>query len=821
MDKIIMKYNPAFWLPEELVASFVVRYGELETIMRTIKENVTKSNQHILVIGPRGIGKTMLVLRAAEEIRRDKELNEKWYPLVFSEESYQVSTCGEFWLEALFHLGQQTKDEHWQKTFEELRDEKDEKRLRERALAQLMDFADEQKKRLLLVVENLNMLLGDQLRDEDGWALRHTLQNEQRIMLLASATSRFEQVDVEGKPMFELFRFVNLKPLDEAECRALWAFVTDQKPNDRRMRPLKILTGGNPRLLAIVSNFAAKMSLKELMSDLMRLVDEQTEYFKSHLDNLPAVERKVYIALAEIWDPATARKVAETARLDVNKTSSLLARLIERGAVVEANGKARSKLYQVAERMYNIYYLMRRRGATSERVKALVHFMVSFYGPGELVEVVKGIAEEACGLTPTERTDHYMAYVGVFSKVRDESVLYKIFGSTPRSFFEGSDIPISLKKLFEGFEQTELPRRIIDLHEKSESIRNNPKELEKEEKYFRDFVRDHPKNYGGLVGLGTFLRIFTNNLDEAEKIYREAVRIAPKEFLAWLQLGSLLVGRGHFEEAEQAFSKAVEFSLKHKSEYWLVFGGLCQTKGRLDIAERAYRKAIELNPKDKDAWFALGTLLGKYIGNYDDSVDALEKVVNIDPNSAAGWNNLGLALENSRKFEEAEEAFREAIKLEKEPAYILANLGGLFILRGQDEDGEKWLREALKKDSNLYTAAGSLGVLLINNDLRRNEGFEILRELTKNPEVPKNDIDFATELIVSVAAFGYGREAIDILKESPWAGALEPVVVALRLILGEDVKAAAEIMEVAKDVVKRIEELRKKIGIAKKGNTKE
>lgn len=166
-----------------------------------------------------------------------------------------------------------------------------------------MDFADEQKKRILLVVENFNMLLSDQLNDEDAWAMRHTLLNEPRIMLLASATSRFEQVEIEGKPMFDLFRYIDLKPLNEAECRALWSAVTRQKPNDSRVRPLEILTGGNPRLLTIISSFATNMSLKELMSDLLHLVDEHTEYFKSHLDNLPAVERKVYLALAEIWGP--------------------------------------------------------------------------------------------------------------------------------------------------------------------------------------------------------------------------------------------------------------------------------------------------------------------------------------------------------------------------------------------------------------------------------------------------------------------------------------------------------------------------------------
>jgi tetratricopeptide (TPR) repeat protein len=816
VDKVIMKYNPAFLSPEELVASFVVREGELETIMRIIKENVTKSNQHILVIGPRGIGKTMLVLRTAEEIRRDKELGEKWYPLVFSEESYQVSTCGEFWLESLFHLGQQTKDERWQQTYEELREEKNVKRLSERALAQLMDFADKQGKRILLVVENLNMLLGDQLSDEDGWALRHTFLNEPRVMLLASAVSRFEQVEVEGKPMFELFRFLELKPLDEQECRLLWASVTGKDVADARVRPLQILTGGNPRLLTIVASFAANMSLKNLMKDLIRLVDEHTEYFKCHLDNLPATERKVYLALAEVWDPATARQVAKVARLEVSKTSALLGRLIERGAVVEANGKAHSKLYQIAERMYNIYYLMRHQGAPSGRVRAVVNFVVSFYELKELVTVAKCIAEEACQLALADRGDHYMAYEGVVSQIGNKSLVYRIIGSTPRDFFEGTAVPIYLKKVFETFEEREPTRRIFDLYEKSESIRNNPKELEKEQRYFRDFVRKHPQNYGGLIGLGIFLHVFMNRFDEVEKILREATQIAPKRHPAWLGLGLVLTELGRFEETETIFSNLTDMSPKEMSTLWVMFGRESQKHGRLDITERAYRKAVEINPKDKIAWFELGTLLGRDLERYAESANALKKMVNLDPKNAGAWHNLGLTLQESGKFEEAEKAYRKVIKLEKKPAQTWGLLGNLLLQTDRINESEQCFRKAIELDKKQYIASLSLILIMAADASRREEWQGLLKELVKNTEAVEENVAFATIMLIAIAVCGYEREVLEILRESPWAEALEPVVVALRLRLGEDVKAAAEIMEVAKDVVKRIEEGRKQIEDEKK-----
>ena len=81
------------------------------------------------------------------------------------------------------------------------------------------------------------------------------------------------------------------------------------------------------------------------MADLLDLVDDHTEYFKSHLETLAAQERRVYLALADLWKPATTREIAERARLDTSKCSAHLARLTERGAVEVTGGSARRKLY--------------------------------------------------------------------------------------------------------------------------------------------------------------------------------------------------------------------------------------------------------------------------------------------------------------------------------------------------------------------------------------------------------------------------------------------------------------------------------------------
>jgi len=384
-----MKNNPAFLSQEELIQSFVVRQVDLDLIIETVKENTGNSNQHILIIGPRGMGKTMLVLRAMAYIVNDKELNSQWYPIVFSEESYEVFTAAEFWLRAVFHLSNQTKDENLIQVHDGLKEEKDEKRLYERALACLLDFADQHKRRLLLVVENINMLMEDQIGADETWDIRHTLLNEPRIMLVGTAPSRFDEIGNAGKAMFDLFKIHHLEPLGTKDSKLLWEHLTGQEVEENKIRPIQILTGGNPRLQVIISSFAAGTSFRELMKQLTFLIDEYTTYFKSNIESLPSLERKVFVTLANIWEPAEAARVARDARINVNITSSLLKRLESRGSVSITKSSGRKKSYQVTERLYNIYHLMRISGSQSNRVQAVADFMVIFYYSEELTNKKK------------------------------------------------------------------------------------------------------------------------------------------------------------------------------------------------------------------------------------------------------------------------------------------------------------------------------------------------------------------------------------------------------------------------------------------------
>ena len=245
------------------------------------------------------------------------------------------------------------------------------------------------------MIENLQALC-ENVDEDFGWQLRGALQSEPRIVLLASATSRFDELENPQEAFFELFRIVSLGPLTTDECRCLWQSVTGDRVGGRDIRPLEILTGGNSRLLAIVAGFSEHRSLRRLMEELVRLVDAHTEYFRGHLEVLPKAERRVYVAVLDLWQQSGTGEIAERARMDVRAVSTMLGRLVRRGAVLRrpSNSSSRS-LYVAAVPLYSIYYKLRRERDEAAVVESLIQFMLAFYDSFELYAIFDRLWSEA------------------------------------------------------------------------------------------------------------------------------------------------------------------------------------------------------------------------------------------------------------------------------------------------------------------------------------------------------------------------------------------------------------------------------------------
>ena len=387
-------YNPAHLTPDELKDSFVARQDTLADMLRVLSEQTLGHPcQHMMLIGPRGMGKTTLGLRFLYAIADDPDLSERWQPVAFHEESYGIVNLADFWIHALRHLTRAIGESRWEERAEALTSkEGDQERAAAYALAELTDFSRQSGKRLILFVENLDAVIG-QIHDErEIHNLRATLIERSEILLLGSANAFFDAIRGYGEPLYEFFRVFKLDGLGEIDAQKILNAVANgegrpelSKTLNRehaRLETIRRLTGGNPRLLSLACRLLIESPLGSAVEDLERLVDEQTPYFKARIEVLPVQARKVFHCLAEGWRPLLAKEVAAAAKLTSSHASAQLKQLLEKGYAREVHlPRAKRTRYEVSDRFYNIYYLLRFSRSRRDRLERLVEFLHCVFGP--------------------------------------------------------------------------------------------------------------------------------------------------------------------------------------------------------------------------------------------------------------------------------------------------------------------------------------------------------------------------------------------------------------------------------------------------------
>ena len=413
-------YNPAHLTPDELKRTFVARQDTLEELLRLIGEQLPgRPCQHMMLIGSRGMGKTTLGLRFLYAIGDNTELSEHWQPVAFHEESYGVVNLADFWVAALRHLTRATEENRWADRADALiSSEHDTQRLAAYGLAAIMDFSQESGKRLILFVENIDTVFGQMQDEREIYELRATLMERPEILLLGSANAFFDAIGSYGQPLYEFFRIFKLDSVGEEDARRLLMTTAEREGRPEvyknlslehgRLEIIRRLTGGNPRLLALACRMLIEAPLGSAMEDLERLIDEQTPYFKALVEGLPVQARKVFHCLSEGWRPMLAKEVAQAARLSSSHASAQLKQLLEKAYVREVRLRHEKRTrYDVADRFYNIYYLLRFSRTSRDRLERLVAFLHELFGPAPMRGMYPAAIEKprATGANAEERSE--------------------------------------------------------------------------------------------------------------------------------------------------------------------------------------------------------------------------------------------------------------------------------------------------------------------------------------------------------------------------------------------------------------------------------
>ena len=388
------KYTPDEMPQEEFLERFVVRNEIFEEIFDDIKTSDYKvANQHYIIIGQRGQGKTTLLRKLQIEVENDKRLSKFLLPVKFAEEQYQIRSLSRLWEEVADYL-QSIYEDEFPTVLDVMEEHFEDDDYELKAFSYLESAIKKKKKKLLLLIDNIDELIG-KLSEKEQRRLREILLSSSSFRIVGASTKMLEQHYDYGKPFYEFFKIIKLKGFTKEESIAFLRSIGkgEQKEkmeaiiknNPARIETLRQLTGGVPRTLVMLFDIFLDEG-GNAFDDLLKVLDEATPLYKHRIDELPAQLQELVHTIAINWDGMYTAEIAKKTRLSTKIISAQLGKL-EKYDIIESESAGKNKIYKIKERFFNIWYLMRfGRKKDRQRVEWLVKFLESWYTQEELDE---------------------------------------------------------------------------------------------------------------------------------------------------------------------------------------------------------------------------------------------------------------------------------------------------------------------------------------------------------------------------------------------------------------------------------------------------
>ena len=352
----ISAYTPSNTDPAILKRIFVQREKLLERIVDRLSHSMTTGDKHhILLIGPRGSGKTHLVSLAAWELQQREDLRDVMRIAWLGEDD---SFTG--FIHLAFGIAAQLAQEYPEEFPADFKDAVRGLPSDDAALSVLRTVVDQlQDRNLILITENMDHTfrgLGD--AGQKHW--RAFLQETRRIATLATSQQLFAGVSDRKEAFFGFFDIQHLAPLSVDEARELIRRISveqdkpelvgylDSAEGRYRIRALHYLAGGNHRMYVLLAEFLTKESLEDLVTAFEDLAHDMTPYFQERMRSLPDQQRQLVQCLCDAEGALTVKQIAEETFIEERSCSKQLGNLKSKG-YVRSEKRGKESYYDMAE----------------------------------------------------------------------------------------------------------------------------------------------------------------------------------------------------------------------------------------------------------------------------------------------------------------------------------------------------------------------------------------------------------------------------------------------------------------------------------------
>ena len=323
-------FHPHFspWLADqEQLSRTLVGHHDIIRDFLACLQSIEKGSpaNHMLLVGPRGIGKTHVLCLVGHYVSGRLPIpagwtgpSASWVCVLFTEEEYAgQNSLANFLLSMFVKLREMLPSEQFLDLPAQIHDEADQSVI-DCCFEHLERFHAARGRKVLLLIDNLQKIPRAVVRGRAP-ALRSFLSRNNLLALLGSAPSVFREVMDQKAAFHDFFEIRILTELDNEQALELLSrrFEEDGRQHEfearrgelaRKIPAMEILTGGNPRLILFLYQIATRSAFLDIEIALRSLLEELREYFVRRFDELPSQARKVLDTIAQMPDRPRLRR---------------------------------------------------------------------------------------------------------------------------------------------------------------------------------------------------------------------------------------------------------------------------------------------------------------------------------------------------------------------------------------------------------------------------------------------------------------------------------------------------------------------------------
>jgi tetratricopeptide (TPR) repeat protein len=646
-------YTPSLRSAEALEALFVVREQIARRTIESIKESARTANKHnTLVIGPRGIGKTHLISIINNRLMADKSLTGQLKIAWLPEDSY-VASYNSLLVQIIKTINDTDRSKDIQQKLDELLDLNSSE---QQLFAEHLLLNQVNHHTLLIIAENMDDLLKS--IDVDGQRkFRAFIQTNPVFTILGAATTLSDATSKKDYPFYGFFNTLLLTPfsvddavnmlshLAEAEHNLDLVDILNSPIGRARVEALHYLAGGNPRVYTVFFDCLTCENLDDLVRPFMKLIDNMTPYYQSHMSRLAPLQRSVIDTIRKIRGATTVKEISRQLMREQTTISTQVGKLEKLGFLERVYSSGRNNYYELQEPLMRLCLdVKEQRG---ENIELLIEFLRIWHSPKELQVLV-----------PDDNS--HSAYLDEAIKRAQQfpDPLIKVFEEKTRDYLK----PNHDKHTLEHIEA---------------ALARNPDDVE----YW--MKKAH------------CLRIDGHDLSDQLACWQEVTNRELGNALAWHWQAALYFDLDKPKQAKELYEKAIELSLDNADLYIQYAQCLFKLKKNRQ-AKIQINKGFKLQGEPQTA-MQWDQRAASFVGmnNYQAAKMALYDALKNDYTFRPAWNHL-LGLLFERGFDcKTEKLCKWMLAVMPENAILHRHLGIILCRRGEVDEGLVTLQQAI------------------------------------------------------------------------------------------------------------------------------